>query len=87
MFDKAATADFKMWLGVNASLIILTLYCGVTHSISFIQCLGDRGCCNDCDGCDDCDRCHDCCQTFDCYDTCSGVCQDLSGFTTSILYQ
>ncbi|EFO60882.1 Hypothetical protein GLP15_4085 [Giardia lamblia P15] len=72
VFDKAASTDFKLWVGVNATLALLVLYYGVTHSISWYQCLGDRDCC-DHDGCD-------CCESFDCYDACADGCQDLDGF-------
>lgn len=77
MFDKAASTEFKMWLGVNITLIILTLYYGITHSINFIRCIKDHGNCNESNGCDS--TCT-CCQNFDCYDVCSDVCQSLNGF-------
>ncbi|KAE8306021.1 hypothetical protein GL50803_003269 [Giardia duodenalis] len=84
VFDEAASTDFKIWVGVNMTLILFVLYYGVTHSISWFQCLKEHGCC-DCDSCDcccycDCDCDCDCCESFDCYDACTDGCQDLDGF-------
>lgn len=56
IFDKAASTDFKMWVGVNMALILLVLYYGVTHSISWCQCLEEHDGCDACtDGCQDLD--------------------------------